>query len=130
MKCFVVHVAIRAVDACERCPLQQVTPVTAIHEEEKYAGRGNYPCQLRKKRFWLKKLQCLFHHKAGTKRASGDLEGCWKHLTPELGWRSTLDSTRSLVVNCAPSDNMFVGALYTMCKEFACKLASSLVSET
>eukprot|EP00983_Pelagomonas_calceolata_P000607 21876-Pelagomonas_calceolata.AAC.1 len=26
------------------------------------------------------------HHKAGTRGASGDLEGCWKHPAPGPGW--------------------------------------------
>eukprot|EP00983_Pelagomonas_calceolata_P112613 1159898-Pelagomonas_calceolata.AAC.1 len=40
--------------------------------------------QLRKTN-WLEGAGSSLHHIAGSKRASGDLEGCWKHLTPELG---------------------------------------------
>eukprot|EP00983_Pelagomonas_calceolata_P051068 1142252-Pelagomonas_calceolata.AAC.1 len=38
-----------------------------------------------KETHWLKRAISPFHHKAGTKRAIGDLEGHWKHLAPEPG---------------------------------------------
>eukprot|EP00983_Pelagomonas_calceolata_P061542 1146871-Pelagomonas_calceolata.AAC.1 len=38
-----------------------------------------------KETHWLKRAISPLHHKAGTKRASGDLEGFWKHLALEPG---------------------------------------------
>eukprot|EP00983_Pelagomonas_calceolata_P056849 1144810-Pelagomonas_calceolata.AAC.1 len=36
----------------------------------------------------LKRAMRPLNHKAGTERATGDLEGCWKHRAPEPGSHS------------------------------------------
>eukprot|EP00983_Pelagomonas_calceolata_P063132 1147595-Pelagomonas_calceolata.AAC.15 len=49
-----------------------------------------------------KNIHGPLHHKAGTKRASWDLEGCWKHPATESGCEEYF------VFNCVPSGNKFV----------------------
>eukprot|EP00983_Pelagomonas_calceolata_P092364 1157654-Pelagomonas_calceolata.AAC.7 len=70
--------------------------------------------------YWLNRTVGPLHHKAGIGRANGDLEGYRKHLAPEPGLRKFLAFTDS------PCGNEFVGVLYRIGMELACKLWCSL----
>eukprot|EP00967_Tisochrysis_lutea_P133572 scaffold234648_cov17-Tisochrysis_lutea.AAC.2 len=71
-----------------------------------------------KKRHWLKKAVSPIDHKAGAKKASGDLEGVWKYPASEPGCE------KCFVFNCTPNGIKLVGILNRMGMELMCKLAS------
>eukprot|EP00983_Pelagomonas_calceolata_P124406 1161104-Pelagomonas_calceolata.AAC.4 len=66
---------------------------------------------------WLKRAASPLNHKAGTRRATGDLEGCGSNRLQDLAAKNFL------YFNCEPYENSFVTALHRSCMEITRKLA-------